>query len=411
MSNQEHNRLFKTLLLFPPLLGFIISIRDALVEKSKQSLLNYVVMLSVFIAFFFPTYDSMLRMRGIRFGKLEWSNFFLGDPLSNIATIFNPYIDSIYFISFYIFLVFFLFYKTIVLNYDDEKLPLSVVFIVLCGLPLRHGADTTYSTLATVLSLYLCSKYNLKYLYYIPILIVSYLCHPFILLVLVPAMVSNWIFVHNKPIFGFLFFLVYGMATYSLFNGFNLSFNITSLLYEEMFIAFNNYTNSDSIWGSAGRNLGLKYTLFVCFICMQFLICAIVVFFKNKDLFKQMSFSYMFLSGILLYNCYDFYSFRERSLIALSISATVLFCEAISTNSVKDDIKKFFSLCVIAVWGLSFFAFPQPRYHLFCNEGWDVSIIGGALLPGIVSVSDMHHFGYSDAYLNQNATAYYRFKR
>lgn len=410
MNNRSNAYLLKTLFLLSPLFGFIFSIRNAFVERSKQSLYHYVVMLSIFIAFFYPTYDSLLKMQGIRFDNWEHVEFLSGDPLSNIAIAFNSYVDSVYFVVLYIFLVYFFFYKSIVLNFDNEKLPLSVVVVTLCGIPLRHGADITYSTLATVLALYLSIKYNSKYIYYIPILFICYCCHPFIMLVLPPAMISNWLFNHTKYVCGFVFFAIYGILTYSLFNGFDFSFDLTGLIFEENVRSFTAYTSSDSIWGSAGRVLGLKYALFVFFICMQ-VGCMLIISLKNKNLFKEMSFSFMSLCAILLYNCFDFYTFRERSLVALSISAVVLFSKAVSVNAIVGQMKKFFSFTVVAVFLFTFLNFPQPRNHLFLNDGWDVSLIGGCLMPSYVSVLDMHDFGYSDSYLNQNASDWYRAKR
>ena len=58
---------------------------------------------------------------------------------------------------------------------------------------------------------------------------------------------------------------------------------------------------------------------------------------------------------------------------------------------------------VVSLYFLSFMVFPQPRKHFF-KDCVDSYLVSGMtiFIPNVFTTFDLHHFGFSDEYLDEN---------
>ena len=347
----------------------------------------------------YPTYDTMLKFWAVYFYNNE--SFFDGDPLSNLAHIFNGYLDTFYFLFAYWIAIIVLFYKAVCLN--SKYIPTFVIMMCLVGLTWTNFMNLTYFTFATVFSLFFMEKYKSKYIMYIPVIFVAYLMHPGILLVLLPSIPLYYLFIREKYKI-VIFYLVAYYVFLNILFGHGIELSSSNLIVANLIDSFNAYTSEDSIWGKNVRYLGLKGD---AFDFLQTVLFLLVLYYTVKNIEKikgYVSVSFFLIALVTLVNVLDFYTFSERVRIVITLSSLVVVSILYFNNLLPQRVRFALASLTALQFVFSNILFVQPRHDLFSNAytSYDISV-RAAYVPSLFLVTGIHTFGFSDSYLLKNS--------
>ena len=190
---------------------------------------------------------------------------------------------------------------------------------------------------------------------------------------------------------------------YTLFHGYQFLFDIQNAMYESAVNSFENYTSSDSAWGSGGMNVGVRFWLL---IVLTIFIGVVALFYaiKKNTLFKNSySFSMLIVCFMLLINVYDYYTLRERTVLAISIAALSLHMQIYRAGLYNLTVKKLLAFGVIGVFVLSHSASPQGPQAVLISSDKGSSVYSSTFYcPSIMALLDMGSFGYNNEYIKKN---------
>lgn len=355
------------------------------------------------IAYWYPTYDTLLRIGAMISLSRPFDSFLEGDPLSNLGWLFNKDIDGIYFCTLYIFLTGLFFYKHMMDFLPDEKMEWFPILLIVFGLTLSNWANLTYSCMATTFSIYAVEKYKHRYILYIPIIFITYCMHPSLLLILPSSLILQFLFQRGWIRMVMIYVIVLFALYYTLFHGYQFLFDIQNAMYESAVNSFENYTSSDSAWGSGGMNVGVRFWLL---IVLTIFIGVVALFYaiKKNTLFKNSySFSMLIVCFILLINVYDYYTLRERTVLAISIAALSLHMQIYRAGLYNLTVKKLLAFGVIGVFVLSHSISPQGPQAVLISSDKGSSVYSSTFYcPSIMALLDMGSFGYNNEYIKKN---------
>lgn len=395
------NKSYLLFLLLPPLFSCIISLYFALKTKTKKAIFFFFIFYITCLAYAYPNYDTMLRFWSIHYN--EATSFIEGDPLNNLISYFNNYIDSYYFFYIYWIFTIIFFYKLITIS--PNKLSTIIIIICIFGITLTNLMNLTYFTLSTTFALYFLEKYKLHFTKYLLIICVAYLLHPGILMILIPTIPLHILLKKELYKLSFLYLILLFVILHIIFNATAININHNdNILVSNVTKGFEIYTNTDSVWGGLSRDFGLKGILWKI---EQYTLFIITLFFivKNLNKINTCTSTAFFLTALItLINVHKFYTFTERTSIVLTLSAYSIYTLLYLKNLLSKKINLLISTLIVAQFITSALLFVQPRKHLFkdITSSYNISTRIG-YIPTILLITDIHDLGFNDSYLYRNS--------
>lgn len=219
----HEKKIWTQCLLLPPIISIFISLSDLLKNRTKNSLYRFLFCYVTIIAYWYVAYDTILKFYGVTLKKIShFDNWWDGDPLSTLATICNPFVDYYYFMFVYWMLSGYFFYSMIAYNYS-RKLSFVAIALIIFGLNLTNWANLTYFTLSCTFTIFASEYFKDKILYFIPIICISYLLHPGMLLCLLPSIPLFYLWKLGQLKLSLLYLACYGYFSYLFFHsGFDI---------------------------------------------------------------------------------------------------------------------------------------------------------------------------------------------
>lgn len=401
---KNKSAIFRALFL-PAVWGYIDSLINLWVKKDAKSLYIYLFLYIVILAYWCPTYDTMGRF-GATLNQIEFSDFFNGDPLLKIVTFLNPIIDAYYCFAFIWFFGLLFFYKACVQAYGKEsKFPTIMIIVLLFGVNVTYICSLTFYTISATFSLYFFEKYSNKYLRYVPLLFISYFLHPGVLMIVPAALCLHYLYNKDYNVLAIVFVVGYYIIFHMIMNS-SLPLFYDLLEVNQMdgvLNSFNNYTSDASEWGQNFRDFGIKGVLWDFMLYMFFSVVALLSVISFKRIKRDFSFACFVIGIVVLINVYGFYTMTERTTIFTYFSALITLIAITKENKVKTFVLNFVMSLVVSLYFLAFMVFPQPRKHFF-KDYVDSYFVSGMtfIIPNVLTTFDLHHFGFSDAYLDEN---------
>lgn len=387
-------------LLFPPVFSFIFSFIILLSRRNKICLYRFLFCTVVIIAYWYVAYDTILKF--FSYVSLKEINID-SDPLTIVMYLLKP-IDY-YFIIFIYWLISGYFFYSIHASYYKKKIPITALILMICSLNFAYWANLTYFTLALNYSLYIGFKFRKKILYIILSSLLVFLFHGGAYMIMFPAILLFYLWKCNYIKLSVLYIALFFILTYMFANHkLNIDVYLDFLLTtKEQRDSYDGYVG-DTEWGTSVRDFGIRGYIYIYIL---YLIAAITIYYLIRYfrlVKKNFAGAFMVISIIIFYNMRNFYTISERSAIGVLLSTSIVVAFLFSRRCISKFIRILYLGLISFSFIFSAIFFVQPREDMFVNEsyGYDVSV-KSLCIPTFLCVLDIHHFGFSNEYLKNNA--------
>lgn len=396
-------------LVLPPFFSTLYAFYMTTTYKRKEYGIVFIFFFVLFLTYNFFSIDNVGRHLAATdyFYDDLW---FLGDPLTSLMHwgITNLSLQSSHFFFFYIFLVYFIWFKTFSKNVNTT-LNIRIMLVIILTLSLRSSMDLLYYCLSVMFAFWFISnkKYNIGNI--ILIIVVVYLLHPGFLLLLLPSiglyLGMNLSMNNRKYIYWASLLIVYVFAYVLSHTSFLTDTGIPIL--DEIFGSYNSYVG-DGAWGQRSGDRAISgYTYTIAFYVIPlFYFVAFLFSVKYYALLKNKKILSVFQTAMLFYpNYINYVTLSERNLLVLSVSFILVL---LMLMEIKSPHLKFLSIDLILTYCILIGTFNFFKMdgavklnNIFKTDTY-VDVKNRSYYMPSILLLDYESYGYSNEFINKN---------